>query len=387
MTDIIAINQGLLDKSALAINKDVHDIDMLIKFSTTGYFSTSAQLGLMPRYGVNNLPFKNHAIDFLQVGIPDWQGFSKTWDEITDARCCEIQQKILDTNKKIVIQWSGGIDSTCILVSILKNFNKADRNRVTVACNWGSIVENPGFYYDHIVPNFSIVDINQFTIEYRENFSRYLVVNGMPGDVILQSVAGLDLGMHLEDPMMLKESWRLQPDKLISYLCQTFQCNHLGRWYYEKISENILSVDIPVETYFDFLWWGGFNYHWLSQVLFEWHANCADGKISWQDHRDSFVNWYETDDYQKWSMINNKEKYGKSVGDFKKSPKKYIYDYNRDEWYYKYKIKMGSAGRNQQNARSMRAFAILDNFEILYLDRDLEKIRKLFPDYLKTHKV
>lgn len=388
MTNIIALNQGLINSNSTVKNiiANNRDADMLFKFSTTGYFATSTQLGLMPRHGINNLPFSNHAVDLLDIKMPGYSAnFSKSWAEITDRRSIELKSQSLASQRRIVVQWSGGIDSTCIVVSILKNFNKDEREQVLIACNWGSIVENPRFYYDYIVPNFQTVDINQFTQSYRNNYDQYIVINGMPGDVILQSVAGLDLGLHFVDPTLLRKPWKSSPDRLIDYLQTSFECKELGMWFYEKLSDNINSVDVPIETYFDFLWWGGFNYHWTSQIFFEWFANFADGNVSWHNHRNSFVNWYETVDYQLWSMVNNnQEKYGTNLGDFKKASKKYIYEYNRDEWYYKYKLKMGSPGRNQQNARTLGAFAITDEFKILYLDQDFEDICEMLPRYLKN---
>jgi hypothetical protein len=387
MTTILLLNQALLNNDKI---KDVvgcgQDIDMLAKFSTTGYFSSSAQLGLMPRHGVNNLPFSNHAVESLKIQIPgDLERFNKSWSEITDDRSYDIKKYIAITDKKLVVQWSGGIDSTCVLVAILRNFSKSEREQITVACNWGSVCENPKFYYDHVLPNFQVVDINQFTQDYKKKFNQYIVINGMPADVLLQSVGGLDLGAHFVDPHFLKQPWKQMTDTLISYCSTSFECEQLGQWYYKKLSENIQSTSFPIETCFDFLWWGGFNYHWASQILFEWFANYADGSISWNDHRKSFISWYETDDYQRWSILNNnEEKYGVTLGDFKKAPKRYIYDYDHNEWYFKYKIKMGSAGRNQQNASVLKAFAVTDNFEILYLDRDLERIVGMLPKYLKN---
>lgn len=390
MRKILAISQGLLHSEKLQSvlpSANMFDISMLDKFSATGYFANCTQLGLMPRSGINNLPFSNHAVSALSVDMPKYDPFfNKTWADITDQRCLDIKKIIDSTGKILVVQWSGGIDSTCIVVSLLKNLSKEDRKQIIIACNWGGVLEYPKFYYEHIVPNFRTVDINEFTTkEYKINHAKYLVVNGMPADVLLQSVAGLDLCMALDDENLLTRSWSKDPDQLISYLSKITNSEEFGRWYFEKLSENISSVDVPIESYFDFTWWGGFNYHWISQIFFEWFGNRSDLSVSWQDHRSSFYYWYDTVDYQLWAMVNNKPliKYGAHIGQFKLVSKQYIYEFTKDQWYYKYKLKMGSPGRNTQTADTNLAFAILDNFEILNLDQDLEMILELLPAYIQ----
>jgi hypothetical protein len=275
MKKILAISQGLAGANELQSawsGVDPQDIAMLEKFSTTGYFASSTQLGLMPRSGINNLPFSNNVVNKISAQMPVYNSqFNKSWEQITNERCEQIKKIIQTTEKILVVQWSGGIDSTCIMVSILKNFSAEDRKQVIVACNWGGILEFPDFYYNHIVPNFVTVDINQFTTSgYLADHEKYLVVNGMPADVLLQSVAGLDLCMVLGNENILTMSWRKNPDKLIEYLCKITDDDNFGHWYFELLSENINSVDIPIETYFDFTWWGGFNYHWGMMRNYTW---------------------------------------------------------------------------------------------------------------------
>ena len=46
--------------------------------------------------------------------------------------------------------WSGGIDSTCVLVSLLKNASASQKERIVVLMSEESISENPNFYRDHV---------------------------------------------------------------------------------------------------------------------------------------------------------------------------------------------------------------------------------------------
>jgi len=60
---------------------------------------------------------------------------------------------------------------------------------------------------------------------------------------------------------------------------------------------------------------------------------------------DKLINWYGNTEYQLWSMANNNngEKIrGTSQSSYKWAARKYIYDFDRNEWYFRYKIKIAS---------------------------------------------
>jgi PP-loop superfamily ATP-utilizing enzyme len=47
--------------------------------------------------------------------------------------------------------YSGGIDSTLVIISLLKNASEEERNNITILLSENSIGENPNFYKDHIL--------------------------------------------------------------------------------------------------------------------------------------------------------------------------------------------------------------------------------------------
>jgi len=66
--------------------------------------------------------------------------FTSTFDELTSRRAVELW----DIGKPIRLWWSGGIDSTCALVSLLKT-RRLDTS-LTVYLSTNSVQENPRFY-------------------------------------------------------------------------------------------------------------------------------------------------------------------------------------------------------------------------------------------------
>jgi len=76
-------------------------------------------------------------------------------------------------------------------------------------------------------------------------------------------------------------------------------------------------------------------------------------------------------------------KHGHNLGSLKHYPKSYIYEYDRNEYYYKYKTKINSSGRNYNNL-NQQPFAITDQFEVLSLENNLNCIIELLPGHLDS---
>jgi hypothetical protein len=145
---------------------------------------------LYSRIGTNFLPFQT-PYHIQSISAPKFNpNFSLTFDQVTDQRFYDLKQK--QENKPWIVMWSGGIDSTVILTSILKNSSKADRQNVIVACNRISIYENPLFYYQHIKPNFSVIDSTNFNLN-QDRLSRYYVINGDPADALYAGAFSQDM--------------------------------------------------------------------------------------------------------------------------------------------------------------------------------------------------
>jgi len=386
MSSIIAINQKhIIDPRLDTVLGPIDQVDrrMLAHFSQP----MPALLGLMNRTGENVFPFNSDILPLIDSVMPPYNpDFNLSWDEVTDRRAKEIEQLVQVENKKLVVFWSGGIDSTCIVTAILKNFNTANLSQVSIACTAESILENPVFYNKHIVPNFDIVNTNYYVDHHMTNSADTLLVEGFGADTLTMSMSpSLDVCMSVRNGQMLLQDWRTQPDDLIQYLSLVTNSKEFAKWYYEKNFNNITSIDVPIETYFDFMWWFGFNCDYYNWALHTWFFSYRHLNIPYTQFKSICVGWYRNDEYQLWAMKNNGPlvKHGVGLGSFKRHPKQYIYNYDGNEYYYRYKTKINSNGRNQ-NSTSQKAFAITDQFEILFLEKDLDRIIELLPTHIKS---
>ena len=382
MTKILAINHNYLCDPRL--DTVLNTIDPLDRKMLT-YFCTSSgatEFGLMSRAGTNIFPFCNDILPMIDSCMPDYcAGFNLTWEEITDQRAKEIEQLILQ-GKQLVIFWSGGIDSTCMVTAVLKNFHKANLSQVIIACTWDGVIENPVFYHDFILPNFRTVDTNQFINNDMKTDPNLIVVEGFGADTLTTCVnPSIDRYMSVRNGKLLTRSWR-QPDQLLQGLEQISGSKEFAKWYYEKNCQSIASINIPIETYFDFLWWIGFDCEYYVWALHAWFFCYQHLDIPYHEFKGRCIGWYRNNNYQQWAMNNNgpNVKHGLTLGSFKKHVKKYIYDYDKNEFYWRYKTKIISKGRKYNNS-DQKPFAITDNFEILHLEKNLNQII----DFLPTH--
>ena len=332
-------------------------------------------LGAYTRHGVNSFPLKNDIVDILNCRMPDYDpDYRATFDDVTDLR---LKQLWSSKNKKWLINWSGGIDSTVVVTSILKNLKPADFKDITVACSRFSVYENPNFFFNFIKPNFSIIDSSQLDVN-QEVLNNYIVIDGEMADQLYGGVLNTKT-IDDNEVDFLSKDWRRDPDKLLSIMESKFD-KKFAELYYENMKTRIESCSIPIETYYDFFWWDTFDSKWAPikfrpLLIYNSSKNIADAVVN-----NNPVHWYDSQEYQMWAMNNNTPgiKYNIDLGERKLASKKYIYNFTNDSYYYKFKLKMDSLSR--QSAKTF--FAVTNDYTKLYLDTDLDQILELLPTHI-----
>ena len=96
---------------------------------------------LADRFGILNKYSPYRIADRKDV-FPTASKTPIVFSDILDNKICEIVSKY----EKIVVSWSGGVDSTAVVVGLLKNIPQHQYNRITVVCATPSIEEAPRFY-------------------------------------------------------------------------------------------------------------------------------------------------------------------------------------------------------------------------------------------------
>lgn len=342
---------------------------------------------LYNRQGKNTLPFKNGFRDMPGFRMPDYDAtFNKSWKQVTDERCHWLKKHKFD--KRWIIGWSGGIDSTGILASIIQNIPPADFENITVACNKFSVWENPKFFFDFIQPNFQVIESKNL-IDLKPLKDGNYTINGEPADQLFSGGVSQTMMMANGISYLHKDAVN-DAGSLIEYIAKSPRMPgstppgfEFAEWYYSSLIENIKSTTVPIQTFHDLLWWGNFNLTWTSIKLRTLTLGSLATLENAKFYFDHCIHWFESDDYQRWAMKNNffGEKYGSTVGEYKKQAKEYICNLDKNTDYLKYKTKT-HAGDYTWMRRKKKWYCITDDLSLLNLEDHWEIIQGLLPGHI-----
>lgn len=250
--------------------------------------------------------------------------FNKTYEDICDQTAVEIVNKVMDSNKKIRVLWSGGIDSTLILATFLKHGYK---DILEVGLSTESIAENYNFYKNHLlgqVTLFSATDLRSLASD------NHILVGGEYNDQLL--------GSNLL-PTFVKyfDVDKLHEDFNVDQLKKVFSSRYIKNvdlWIdiYLSIADK---SPVPIKTNLDFHWWINFSCKWqgLYYRLASYFPEDYDLK--------NYCHFFQTEDFQRWSLINHSQLFNRWE-DYKSICKDLIWQFDKDNVYRDRKIKLES---------------------------------------------
>ena len=111
---------------------------------------------------------------------------------------------------------------------------------------------------------------------------------------------------------------------------------------------------------------------------------------------DNVVNWFNDSEYQLWSMNNNNNgtKIHNTVNSYKTVAKQYIYEFDKNEWYKNYKIKLESMWviAHQQkvthldkNTRPVERVMLTKDYEMLYINNP--SVQSFYKYHLQNYSI
>jgi hypothetical protein len=243
--------------------------------------------------------------------IPDIPaGFNKSFEQV----CSERATELIATNKELIVTWSGGIDSTGVLVSLIKAAG-TNLDQIKVKFERRSIIENPDFYNNHIKDKLN-----------HEIFTEYFPTKILP--TANQLVIGGDNTAQIFG--MSKTSFmdnRYEP-------WQPYVRSKLSDIEYNKYIEaaELQHANAPfaIETIFDLHWWTAFSMRWTNPQVRMLRV-CNDYTEQMFQNN---IPFYGSTDFQIWSMLNHDKKLGNSATEYKTVIKDIIWDYDKNDSYY-----------------------------------------------------
>jgi len=250
------------------------------------------------------------------------------YEDLMNQRATEL----LALNKPIYVMWSGGIDSTAVLVALLKNATPQQIESIHVVCSMDSVNEYPEFWGD--ITKIFKGRIKSAHFHPAEFCKQGIVVTGELADQcfgsdVLYKVSALYGYDAVHKP------WQDVMPKLYN---EVYGPNKIIEKYEQTLSASVF----PIKTAFDWMWWFNFTNKWN-------HVSYAMlGMDGWGDPATLFNNvhrFHGTVEFQQWSMQNQDLKIKKyDITSYKYIAKEYVVSYTKHESYLK-KRKEPSLGR------------------------------------------
>lgn len=238
--------------------------------------------------------------------------------------CYETAKDIANVNKKIRIMWSGGIDSTLIVVSFLK---QKLEDRLEIALSYESISENYNFYKNHLLGKVKLIPSTEIKSLFTDDA---ILVGGEYNDQLLGSnLIPLFSKYYSTEDLFDK----FDVDKLKKLFSVKTEKN-VDRWI-DLYLQTTKKSPVPIESNLDFHWWINFCCKW--QGLYYRLASYTTLPVNLNNYQHFFQN----EKFQRWAMLNHNQHFS-GWKNYKKICKQIIYDFDKDLDYFKNKIKLES---------------------------------------------
>jgi hypothetical protein len=266
----------------------------------------------------------------IPINITNTDSFSQSIEAVADRFC----NYVLASSVTPYLYWSGGIDSTTILVSLLKVANKDFLDRLTILHDNSSIKENSYFYHYYIDQKLKTLQIDDFKIT-ENNYKEIIIVDGEGGN---QCVGGHTIHQmcQLQQIELLSQPWANVDFSSMPFKVSTFNL--------ELIKESIKLAPVEINTLYDFMWWSNFNFKFDDAMI---RKMFVYGKQLSNTQRQQFWNsglyrFYAQSELQSWSLSNLHQLRESISQDPKYIAKKYIYDFDHNHLWFCYKKEQGS---------------------------------------------
>jgi hypothetical protein len=288
-------------------------------------------VNIIDRSGYLTMPYNYKSI----LPLPKLSYTNASFAELCIARANELHQKSQEQNLPLLVLYSGGIDSTCVLTALIKTATSTDH--IKVCMNSSSIKENGRFYYQHILNKFETVPSERM---YDYFDGSHIVVAGEGADQIF----GTDIYFAINNTLglsVLNEAY--SQENVLNFFNIMGVNARAGQVWYHLMNEQIKAVaPCEIKTFKDFWWWYNFCYKW--QTVYFRVFSTADARVgiskAWFDQ--CYANFFMTEDFQTWSISNPDKKIGDTWASYKQVAKDFIFSYNKDQEYQRLKTKVAS---------------------------------------------
>lgn len=286
--------------------------------------------------GVLDAPFDFEALDPIPAFTGKYTG--KDYNNL----CIERAQDILKENKNITIFYSGGLDSTVVLLSFYLAIKDGigSFDQITVSTTPFAIIENPEVWTKVLLPHFKLISVNdgiKIMGDKERPYERFVMGENADqlfgSDIVLANMNLFDFKINSDSINNFLKMKNVSPS-LMDYLHDVFS----------KLNEK---CPTELNTMADLIWWLNFSCKWQSVSL---RALCFSDFLNTSTYRKDlqrFETFFNTQKFQELSLYGELPKWGKNPShyNYKLASRIFLKQFRFLEDYANTKIKVPSLYR------------------------------------------
>jgi hypothetical protein len=296
--------------------------------------------------------------DYLNL-FPMPEKFSKK--DFHELACARIRE-LTDHNLPVKLLWSGGIDSTyiaCLMIDLGIMDQLLAENRLQIGLNADSIKENPVFFERFLNKYLSVTVQSDVILKNPKDDE--IIITGEMADNLVGSLTMKSCVDYYNDFSVIHESWK---NRGMTWMSRNLSAEEKPILY-DFIEETVAGSPVELTTSHDLFWYLNFNFKWQA-VNFRIVSHAVNEQVGNQLIK-NLSHFFNTRDFQEWSLTEGHYFSGSNWSDYKSVMKKYIYQVNGDVDYFKHKTKFPSLPA---------LLRYKDTFDFIYKDGDSYLFRK-----------
>jgi hypothetical protein len=307
-------------------------------FETWGslFNAINYNISFIDRSHVIKMPIRTAVPPHLEIPTYD-PNFSMNYEDCCQNRVLDIIKKQEELDVPIRLLYSGGIDSSMILVSFIKQLgmNEAEK-RIHITMSMDGIEENP-WMWDKFLrrSQFKILTSEKHGGDWGKD---RILVGGEFNDQIMGSDVYREM-VRLKGDSILEKPW--STDLIMEFFVDKGLSMRDALVWSKIITDLLNRAPCPIDTVADWWWWINFSCKWLS-VYFRILMYARNDGIIDHDYLQTYYHQFFGDEnFQKWSMARKEPKHEGSWLAYKPIPKKLVSDFMQAPEYMQ-KVKRGS---------------------------------------------
>jgi hypothetical protein len=218
--------------------------------------------------------------------------------------CVERAIEIIKEGRPIYMMYSGGLDSTSMLVGFDEAIKAGfgDPEQLIIATSPEAIPENPNAWWELIIPKYKIINAANMLADVRLDKNRYVL--GENADQLFGS------DRVFEDPVLLRQAYNA--DTLRAFIESKVSRETAAAWLHDSFSKLVKKCPLKITMMRDFFWWVNFTCKWQSVTLRTLSFTNVfenDARVSLDDIA-QFATFFNTVPFQQLSINGSLDKWG-----------------------------------------------------------------------------